>query len=373
VRRIKKLTEQERKCARNEIFDEHKGEIMLKLFGKILILIFVIAVELAGKPQDINTMKSSIIFDFAKVSTNTILEYTFVVELWDTTGNQKLAVIKAGDPVSIHITPYKTGSSTIFPNSISSVKVSLFSGYSIILLSNGQVLTLDTIAGGKVTITAPVIFSKVPASNFDTVVVKAKYFGTPFEGISDKIQIFPGDPEKLLFMSPPSKGLDAIYPGTFYNVSIVTFDKYDNKFTGSAEVSLASDRPLFGDIYGSKIVSSIAGTAYFKVAVGDSGMPYDTFKLTAKLVSNGATDYASMVIQKKRVSPTIVNSLLKQKDIQLNPKLIDLQGRTIGIFKTNIPYKSSLNNQNSSSQLPHGIFIIGSKNLNRSQKYIFQK
>ena len=232
------------------------------------------------------------------------LDYKFLVEVLDAAG-AKAASVKAGDIVRLRITPQKLDG-TAFQNPIAPVQVNLNSGADLLVPGTPPAkLALDKVEGVT---TQPVVFTKVPPGGNEYVTVSGIWKnGTntlAFFGVSDGVKILPGDPEKVIFQDPPSKILapgsaPVIDPGQSRTVTVEVRDRFENKVSVQAQVTIKSNQPAIGDIDGPLTATSDSvGIATFKAKVtqGDKGQ---TFELEAAIPGKPA-DKADLTVGQAR-------------------------------------------------------------------------
>jgi|GEM_PF-1080334 hypothetical protein len=269
---------------------------------------------LEGKNADGEIEMSSVGFiPYRKV------DYMFDVKVLDyATGKIELDSVRAGELVKISITPKRIGGGS-FDNEVSPCTLTLSSGY-VLYTENGDTLRVPSVRG---TLVKEGYFTKVPSSGYDRVSVNGAYVKQIFLGNSKSIRILPGDPEKITFQNPPSKGYAEI-PGFLENGSIRVEDKYGNAVGKGIEVKIKSTTPDIGDILkddnspagGEDVVSvtDSTGHAFFKATVteGDKG---DTIPVIATLVENNATDNAKLIVGNKKPKFFILYSDTAKFDI----------------------------------------------------------
>jgi len=247
------------------------------------------------------------------------VDYMFEVKVLDfATGKIELDSVRAGELVKISITPQKIGGGT-FGNEVAPCTLTLGSGY-VLYTEAGDTLAVPSVKG---TLIKEGYFTKVPSSGYDRVSVNGAYAKQIFLGNSKSIRILPGDPEKVTFQTPPSKGYAEI-PGFLDNGSVRVEDKFGNSVGKGIEVKIKSTTPDIGDILKSDdspaggenvvCVTDSTGIASFKATVteGDKG---DTIPLIATLVENNATDSAKLIVGNKKPKFFILYSDTAKFDI----------------------------------------------------------
>jgi len=246
------------------------------------------------------------------------VDYKFDVKILDTDGKTELTEVKVGQMVKISITPVRLDGKT-FDVAVSNCELKLGSGYNIYNEQN-EILKVTEVKG---TVIKDGYFTKIPLSGTDNVAVSGAYGKQIFFGSSQKVRILPGDPEKITFQTPPSKGFAEI-PGFLDNGSVRVEDKFGNAVGKGIEVKIKSTMPMIGDILknddspagGEDVVrvTDSTGIAFFKATVteGDKG---DTIPLVATLVKNNATDSAKLIVGNKKPKFFILYSDTAKFDI----------------------------------------------------------
>jgi hypothetical protein len=229
------------------------------------------------------------------------LEYEFDVKIFETGTLKELTTVMAGQNVLLKLVPRKIGDKTKITAPISPIDITLTVGN--LYDSSGTVkFALSSLKDSSLN---TVQFQKVAPGGGGVVVgVSGIYKNGDIEfaiaGNSKSIIVLPGDPAKVEFQDPPSKGKAVVDPGRQFTVKVQVYDKFDNKVSSAADVTLKSTAPDIGNVIGDGAAKSdSAGLALFKVEV-TSGNLNDSFPIIATLKSNGVTDNATMVVGKNR-------------------------------------------------------------------------
>jgi hypothetical protein len=234
------------------------------------------------------------------------LDYIFDVYVLNLDMTDTLDEVYVGDPYILRIVPKKVSAkNTAFTSKVDTVDVSLQSPFT--LWGESDKDTFRIVGGipanaGKSD--KKCMFTKVPDGGFEAVaaagIFKSGSNNLAIWGISSKIKVNPGAPEKVMFLDPPSHGRAVIDPGAPYDVYLQVYDKYDNKVAQKTDVSLASLRPTIGKVEGPETVTSNdSGVAKLQVMV-DEGQINDTFPIVGTLKMNNNTDSSTMVVGKAR-------------------------------------------------------------------------
>jgi len=236
-----------------------------------------------------------------------LLEYKFVIEVWDLGEKNKLTEVKAGQPVKLKISALNIATNKAITAPIKPVPVSLGSGASI-YKRDGTVL--DTIDSIQVSGVFEVIFRKVPEGNGLEIVSASGIFKNPTDttiqlavmGTSQGIKILPGEPALVEFQDPPSKGKKVIDPGAPSTITAQVMDEFGNKINQQTDVVLTSLRTDVGNVVsgGAAQKTDSTGKVKWQVEVIE-GNENDTFDITAQLVVKpDAVDKATIVVGKAR-------------------------------------------------------------------------
>lgn len=246
------------------------------------------------------------------------VDYKFDVKILDTDGKTELTEVKVGQMVKISVTPVRLDGKP-FDVTVSNCEMKLGSGYNM-YNEKDEILKITEVQG---TVIKDGYFTKIPLSGTDNVAVSGAYGKQIFFGSSQKVRILPGDPEKVTFQTPPSKGYAEI-PGFLDNGSVRVEDKFGNAVGKGIQVKIKSTTPDIGDILKSDetpaggedvvCVTDSTGIASFKATVteGDKG---DTIPLIATLVENNATDSAKLIVGNKKPKFFILYSDTAKFDI----------------------------------------------------------
>jgi hypothetical protein len=234
------------------------------------------------------------------------LDYIFDVYVLNPDMSDTLDEVYVGDSYILRIVPKKVGAkNTPFTSKVDTIDVSLQSPFTLWGESDKDTFKIvGGIAANTGKVDKKCMFTKVPESGFEAVnaagIFKSGTNNLAIWGISSKIKVNPGKPEKIMFLDPPSRGRAVIDPGAPFDVYLQVYDKYENKVAQKTNVGLESLRPTIGKVEGpAEVTSNDSGVAKLQLIV-DDGQINDTFPVVGKLMMNGNTDNSTMVVGKAR-------------------------------------------------------------------------
>ncbi|NLW29950.1 MAG: hypothetical protein GXY77_00670, partial [Fibrobacter sp.] len=232
------------------------------------------------------------------------LKYKFTIKLYPPDAaispENEITSVQVGQPVKLHVFPYKADGSKISEGFVQDVALNLVSGQTFRTSDNPQT-DIREIVLSEVSITTgeeiTVIFTDIPSSGSGEIISGSGIYyhhgdsaGFVIRGTSDEIKILPGPPAQVKFLeqSRNSQYPSLINPGEILKTKLQVFDKYGNKAIEPAEIVIKSLKPVIGGPQGATSgISDDTGVVYIDSIMVNNGTENDIFELVAVLWYGG--------------------------------------------------------------------------------------
>jgi len=281
------------------------------------------------------------------------LDYKFVVEVWKGDLSRKLDTVTVGDTVVLKIIPQKKDGSS-FTNTINPVDVSLASPYTLWNTSLNPMAKLTYPTGITGATNRTVMFTKVPDGGIEVIsatgVWKASTADTSklvFQG-SANVVLLAGPPAKVIFQDPLSTTFKlsppTLNPGQPYSGYLYVYDKWDNKVSKPASVTLTSLTPTLATFVSATTTTDATGTGKFQVNATNTAQENDLIKLQALLNATNYADTAFMKVGKRaeRLFIFYGDTMLYNPATRLEGQVGDRLLVTVIATKSDNPTKDSI-------------------------------
>ncbi|KMQ52816.1 hypothetical protein CHISP_0037 [Chitinispirillum alkaliphilum] len=231
-------------------------------------------------------------------------ENDFLVKVYDIQGQNRRDTVTVGEHVVLRVKPRVAGQYD-FDKQIDDVWIGLQSGHTLFDASDhSSAVHIQSIPAFD-HVEKEVVFTKVPSGGVEVISAADQLDNPAFFGVSGEIVILPAEPDRVVFIDPPSGGVSVINPDQPHLVALQVLDRYDNAVNQPVQISVESLEPQTGNIGGdAQRYTDNNGIVHFDVVVTGGGRD-DMFTIRATLLHNGHTDDALLRVGRDRDRLTI--------------------------------------------------------------------
>ncbi|KMQ51247.1 hypothetical protein CHISP_1730 [Chitinispirillum alkaliphilum] len=221
------------------------------------------------------------------------------VEVLHLVEDRVLTTVTAGQQVRLRVEPFVAGQPYL--KNLDSISVRLVTGNTLWDAQSSTPVFFETIP--PLGHSENVYFTVVPEDGTERIEVADNWDRPNFFG-ETSVQVIPAQADSIAFVNPESNRAEGSVPGSIepystYALRLSVYDRFGNRVTEPAEITVNSTNPQIGTIAGDNVKSSNSeGEVEFNARVTDGGRD-DIFTINASL-SNGADDEADLQITRDK-------------------------------------------------------------------------